>query len=364
MLRPAGGGVYTVSTGNAAQLELQRRIYGAPSDAAVRPAWLSALDRLPEAQVVILGVPSDVGAGFARGASFGPQELRRELLRSNSWLLGHPRVVDAGDVLVVPQLLSDDMLSAEQLDATRRALHGDEAGVLPWPVAPLSVCEAALRAIRELAPGAVPLVLGGDHSVGWPVVAALAEGRAHELGILHFDAHTDLLAHRLGVRFCFATWAYHANELIGRGRRLNQVGLRISRRTREEWERELDVRQYWMSEVAARSVEALGAEIIGTLREAGVRGVYVSNDIDGTDPEFAMATGTPEPGGLHPDTVVGLIRAVTSAFPLWGSDLVEVAPPLAGHRPGEPGTTLATAVRYLETQAAATLHPESQLGTR
>jgi agmatinase len=296
-----------------------------------------------------------VGAGFVRGANFAPQSLRRELLRRDSWLYRDERVVDAGDVFVVPQLLHDEMLSHEQLAQTRRALYGDESTSHEWPVSPLSVTQAAIGCIRSLAPRAAPLVLGGDHSVGWPALAAVARGRERETGILHFDAHTDLLESRLGVRYCFATWAFHANELVGRGRRMAQVGIRTSRRTREHWEHECDLRQYWMAEVKGRPVDDIADEIVSTMRGAGVRGIYVSNDIDGTDPLFALATGTPEPGGLEPATVVTLIRRLAAAFPVWGSDLVEVAPPLAGHSPREPAHTLATAAHYIEVQAEATL---------
>jgi guanidinobutyrase len=356
MLRPAAGGIHTVSTGAADQRALQRRIYGAATDDEVRPRWRAALDRLASAELVILGVPSDVGAGFARGSNFGPQAIRSELLASESWIYRDPRVLDLGDVLVVPQLLHDEMLSPAQLRRTRAALHGEAEADADWPVSPLSVAESALRLVRALHPRAVPLVLGGDHSVAWPVVAAVAEGRASKLGILHFDAHTDLLAERLGVRFCFATWAYHANELIGRGQRLHQVGLRISGKTREHWESSFGVRQYWMREMHERPVLEVAAEIVASMRAAGVEGVYVSNDIDGTDPAFGHATGTPEPGGLHPDDVLTLIREVTRAFPVWGSDVVEVAPVLGGEHGGEPRATLATAARYVEAQARATLH--------
>jgi len=242
MLRPPAGGIHTVSTGSEAQRALQRRLLGAADDDDILPRWRESLRRLPSARAVILGIPSDVGAGFVRGASFGPQAIREALLGAPA--LADPRVVDLGDVLVVPQLLHDDMLSEAQLARTRAALHGD--GAEPWPVSPLSVAEAVLRQVRELAPDAAPLVLGGDHSVAWPALAAVAAGREASLGILHFDAHTDLLEDRLGVPFCFATWAFHANELVGRGQRLQQVGLRISRHPRAHWERTLDVRQYWM----------------------------------------------------------------------------------------------------------------------
>ena len=89
--------------------------------------------------------------------------------------------------------------------------------------------------------------------MAWPVVSALALRRARPFAIVQPDAHTDLLPDRLGVRLCFATWAYHANELIGRGGRLVQVGIRASSRTKEHWEHTLGVRQFW-----PRELEALG----------------------------------------------------------------------------------------------------------
>jgi agmatinase len=355
LLKPACGGIYTVSTGSSEQRRLQRRIYRAEGDADVQSRWRAALDRIASAKVVVLGVPCDAGAGFLRGANMGPQALRRTLLDGGSFVYQDPRIVDAGDVLVVPQLLSDEMLADDQIRRTRAAIHGDEAAGEALPVSPLTVAERALALVRELAPSASPLLLGGDHSVGWPGLAAVAAGREKKTGILHFDAHTDLLPSRLGVRYCFATWAYHANELVGRGRRLAQVGLRVSKRTREDWERELEVRQFWMGEVRERSVDSIADEIVAGFRAAGVEGVYISNDIDGTDPLWAHATGTPEPGGLSPDTVLGLIRRVGTAFPVWGSDLVEVAPPLAGHAPGEPDKTLRTAARYIEAQVRRAL---------
>ncbi|MCS6915399.1 MAG: arginase family protein [Myxococcota bacterium] len=354
LLRPAGGGIFTVSTGREQQVRLQEQIYGVSGEQEVVRRWHEDLARLPGARVLLLGVPSDVGAGFARGASFGPQGLRQALLGACPDLLRDPRLVDLGDVLVVPQLLEDEMLSEMQLRRTRRARYGDEE--MPLPVSPLSAAEVALRAALSLAPHARPLLLGGDHSVSWPAVCALlpAGEPAQDVGILHLDAHTDLLAERLGVRYCFATWAYHANERIGRGGRLVQVGIRASTRERAHWESTLGVRQYWMEEVRARGVSEIGREIVAELRQRGVRRLYVSNDIDGTDPAFASATGTPEPGGLLPEEVCELVRAVGAAFTPLGADLTEVAPPL-GRDSGEPARTLATAVRYLETMLALLL---------
>lgn len=348
LLRPAGGGVYVVSTGVAAQQALQQAIYAAPSAADIEARWRAALARVAQARVVVLGVPSDNGAGFTRGANRAPAGVRGHLLGR-----AHPvfeaDVVDAGDVRVVPHLLADEMLGDAQVAACRQALFGDAA--LALPVAPLDMARAALDALRQLNPNVAPVVIGGDHSVGWPAFASAfahwEQGRGRRVGLLHFDAHTDLLPHRLGVKYCFATWAWHANALLGGDGRLVQVGIRASGRSRAHWESTLGVRQYWPDETERRDVHAIADEIIARYRQRGVEVLYVSNDIDATDPAWAAATGTPEPGGLTPDFVSTLTARVAEAFPLIGGDVVEVAPPLAGEVPGEPGRTLDTAGRYL-----------------
>ncbi|WP_428265464.1 arginase family protein [Haliangium sp.] len=350
MLAPAAGGVHVVSTGVAETRALQRRIYGAARDDDVDAHWRQALRRVASARVAILGVPSDTGAGFTRGANRAPAKLREHLLELPAHPVHDPGVVDVGDVRVVPHLLADDMLSEQQRAATREALYGAGVGVGELPVSPLDMCARVLGHLRALNPSIVPVVIGGDHSVGWPAFAtahAHAEGRGRRVGLLHFDAHTDLLSERLGVRYCFATWAYHANELLGRDGRLVQVGIRASGRDKAHWEQTLGVRQYWPDELAERPSEAIAAEIEARFRDLGVDTVYVSNDIDGTDVAFAAATGTPEPGGPTPALVHGLTRHLTRAFPMVGGDLVEVAPPLAGNLAGEPARTLDTACAYL-----------------
>jgi agmatinase len=109
----------------------------------------------------------------------------------------------------------------------------------------------------------------------------------------------------------------------------------------------LNVRQYWADEMHARDLDAVADEITARFEGLGVDALYVSNDIDGTDPAYAAATGTPEPGGLTPDQVSGLTRRLRARFELIGGDLVEVAPPLGHADPAEPGRTLDTAARYL-----------------
>src|SRR5204863_7277401 len=125
-------------------------------------------------------------------------------------------IVDVGDVFTVPQLLHDDMLSEAQRRASRVALYGAAAaGDADLPVSPLSIAERVVDRLLAINPDLRIFMLGGDHSVAWPVVAALARHAREPWAIVHPDAHTDLMPERLGVRICFATWAYHANELLG-----------------------------------------------------------------------------------------------------------------------------------------------------
>jgi agmatinase len=355
LLRPAGGGLHLVSTGRAAQLALQRRLYDVGSDDDVRARFLAQLDRIPTARGVILGIPSDVGAGFVRGANLGPQVIREALLAQvPDWpaRCDAAGVVDLGDVFCVPQLLHDEMLSADQLAASRRALYPDHvtAGL---PVSPLSIAERALDLVFSANPRIAPFILGGDHSTAWPAVAALSRVRRDRWSIVQSDAHTDLLEHRLGVKYCFATWSYHANELFDRDGRLVQVGIRASGKDRGHWESALGARQLWATECLHEPEKALDT-VIAHLRSVGATSVYFSNDIDGTDAKFADATGTPEPDGLEPAWVLELIARLGREIGLIGGDIMEVAPALEVPR-GSVGPTTKLAATYFRATIAATL---------
>jgi arginase family enzyme len=357
LLRPAGGGIHLVSTGAAEQRALQRALYAARDDDEVRARWKDDLASALTAPAVLLGIPSDVGAGLQRGANLGPSAIRARLLEDDARFPARARargLVDLGDVFVVPQLLHDEMLSDAQKAASRRALYPDlapeEAAALP--VSPLSIAEEALGIVLRANPSAKVLALGGDHSAAWPVVRSLAAARPR-LGIVQVDAHTDLLAERLGVRYCFGTWSYHANELIGRGGRLVQVGTRASARDRAHWEETLEVRQFWADEVRRDPDAALDA-ILAHVRATGVESVYFSNDIDGTDASFADATGTPEPGGLTPEFVSALVARLGREVGLAGGDVMEVAPAVA-RSAGGGERTVALAARYLRDTLDAAL---------
>jgi agmatinase len=353
-LRPAGGGLHTVSTGRAEQEALQRSLYEARDAAEVDARWRADLEAVTKARVAILGIPSDCGAGLMRGAAYGPQGVREAALRLQPGLralAARAGIVDVGDVFVVPHLLHDDMISEAQRRASRVALYGAAAADAALPVSPLSIAEHVVDRLLALNPDLRIFMLGGDHSVAWPVVAALARHAREPWAIVHPDAHTDLLPERLGVRLCFATWAYHANELLGRGGKLVQVGIRASGRDKTHWESTLGVRQFWAEDVRERGQRVVIDEIVAHLRAIGVRRVYFSNDIDATDPGAAPSTGAPAAAGLSVDFVRALIKRIGAELPLLGADVVEVAPPLGS--PDDARRTTEVAAWYMLDSLAA-----------
>ncbi len=354
LLKPSGAGLYLVSTGKAEQQALQQRLYGVSSPAEVQAKFEANLSRIATAKGVMLGVPSDVGAGFSRGANLGPQAIRTRLLEDCADWPGQMEamgLVDLGDVFVVPQLLHDDMLNEAQKEASRRALYPTLPGV-PLPVSPLSIAERAWDLIFELNPNVKPFVIGGDHSNSLPVSFALARVRKEPWGIVQPDAHTDLLPERLGVKYCFATWSWHANEVLGRQGRMTQVGIRASGSDQAHWESTCGVRQFWAKDILKDPAAALDA-VIAHVKSTGVKGVYFSNDIDGTDSAWADATGTPEPAGLRPEWLSALIARLGAEVGLIGGDIMEVAPSLT-RTPESAPRTVGLAARYLvETLKAA-----------
>jgi arginase family enzyme len=356
MLRPPGGGIHLVSTGREAQAALMRALAGVADDAALAAGWRRELARAAGARAVLLGIPSDTGAGFRRGANQAPAAVRQKLLADDPAFFSRARaagLVDLGDVFTVPQLLHDESLSADQVEACRRALYpAGPAEPPPLPVAPLSIAERVFRDLLAVNPHLRLLTLGGDHSTAWPAVAALASTR-RDLGVVQLDAHTDLLPERLGIRICFGTWSFHANELLGRGGRLIQLGIRASGRDQAHWEGTLGVRQLW-AEAVRRDPGAALEEVVALARRAGVRALYLSNDVDGLDPAFISGTGTPEPGGLDLDWVLALVRRLGREFELVGGDLMEVAPDLAPNE-AERDRSLATAARCLAATVDAVL---------
>jgi agmatinase len=133
------------------------------------------------------------------------------------------------------------------------------------------------------------------------------------------------------------------------------VGIRASGKDQAHWEHTTGARQFWAKDILADPDGALD-RVLAHVKQSGVKAVYFSNDIDGTDSRWADATGTPEPDGLTPEWVVELIRRLGREVGLAGGDIMEVAPSLT-RTPESAPRTIKLAVRYLrETFTAALGH--------
>jgi arginase family enzyme len=342
LMRPAGGGIPAFSAGKESAALVSSALYKIlfPETGAmaqldphqIRAYWKKTWSGLSAARVVLIGAPTDTGAGIRRGAAYGPRGVRRELYSNPDFqkLLQSGQVIDLGDVYVNPHLLHDSMLSEEQKHRCREEMYPEAEPSFrsALPVSVLSQLKVLLKALLREFPEIRIQIIGGDHSVAWPVSEVLAKRYPKTLGIVQPDAHTDLLSSRLGVKYCFGTWSYHANELLGREGKLVQIGIRQSGRDKHHWESTLGVKQYWAEEINSQDEGEVVTDIVQHLKGKGIEHLYFSNDIDGTDELEAPATGTPAPAGVSSQFILKLIAALGKNFEIVGSDVVEVAPDL------------------------------------
>ena len=178
--------------------------------------------------------------------------------------------------------------------------------------------------------GAVPIVLGGDHSITWPSASAVAQARAPgSIGIVHFDAHADTAETSWGISSGHGSPMRRLIESGAvAGRNFVQVGLRGYWPPPEvqNWMREQGMRWHLMREIEDRGADAVVDDAIDEALD-GPDTVYLSVDIDVLDPGMAPGTGTPEPGGLLTRELLRAVRRIASAVRLSGMDVVEVSPP-------------------------------------
>jgi agmatinase len=260
------------------------------------------------AEVAIVGAPIDDGASNRVGARFAPRAIRTATYHSGDlWsiqleteVLSKVKVVDAGDAPVVPSRLARGL----------RVIHEKV-----WRVA---------------SSGAIPIVLGGDHSVTYPSAAAVARHRdPRRVGVVHFDAHADtgtdvwgsLISHGAPMRRLIEEgWIAGPNFV--------QIGLRGYWPEEETfaWMREQGLRWHRMVEIEERGAEAVITDAIAEALD-GPDCIYLSIDIDVVDPGNAPGTGTPEPGGMLPRELLRAVRQIVGQVDLVGMDVVEVCPP-------------------------------------
>ncbi len=264
--------------------------------------------RARKADVAIIGAPFDDAVSHRSGARFGPRAIRQAQYTSGSinslQLDVEPfeilDVVDAGDANIIPAWI-------------------ERAHALIY------------RKVREVADtGAIPIVLGGDHSITWPSATAVAEvRRPGSIGIVHFDAHADTASDDWGVLAGHGTPMRRLVESGAvAGRNFVQVGLRGYWPPVEtfEWMRANGLRYHFMREIEERGADTVVAQAIEEALD-GPDFIYLSLDIDVIDPGMAPGTGTPEPGGMLTREVLRAVRQIVGAVDLAGMDIVEVSPP-------------------------------------
>jgi len=259
-------------------------------------------DSLATVDIALVGVPFDTGVTNRTGARHGPREIRNQsslmrdihhVTRTNPYELA--RIADVGDVRLGTTYDLERCMG--DIHAFYAALH---------------------------AGGAAPLSAGGDHSITYPILKAIAAERP--VGLVHVDAHTDTWDEFMGSRFHHGAPFRLANDegLIDPERTV-QIGIRGAQNTDQGWRYSLDsgFRVIFMEEFTDLGVNAVIDEV---RRVVGDGPVYVSFDVDGLDPVFAPGTGTPEVGGLTTIEAQRLLRGLRG-LDIVGGDVVEVAPP-------------------------------------
>ncbi|HET7676384.1 MAG TPA: agmatinase [Candidatus Limnocylindrales bacterium] len=262
---------------------------------------------LRQPDVAIIGAPFDDAVSHRSGARFGPRAIRQATYTSgeHSLQLGvepfrYLEVVDAGDANIVPAWL-------------------ERGHALIY------------RKVREVAEsGAIPIILGGDHSITWPSATAVAEVRApRSIGIVHFDAHADTANDDWGVLAGHGTPMRRLIESGAvAGRNFVQIGLRGYWPGPDvfAWMKQHGLRYHFMTEIEERGAEAVIDDAIAEALD-GPDAIYLSLDIDVIDPGLAPGTGTPEPGGFITREILRAVRRIVGAVELAAMDIVEVSPP-------------------------------------
>lgn len=262
-----------------------------------------ALKKSSKFDVALIGVPFDDKSCFLRGAAKGPEAIRAA---STS------KAINPWTELGVNLEEDLDMVDFGDVDAT-----GDFRQVF-------SRIEEKVSAVLDKA--AVPVVLGGDHSISYPVVKAFSK-KFDNLDILHFDAHPDLYEELYGDRFSHACPFARIME-EGLAQNLVQIGIRAATGEQRERARRHGVRMIEMKDVPA------GVALDFT------NPVYISFDLDALDPAYAPGVSHHEPGGLTTRQAIEMIHQIE--VPIVGLDVVELNP-----QRDPTGITAAAAVKII-----------------
>ena len=259
-----------------------------------------------KADVAVLGVPNDMGGQYRSGSRFGPRAIREA---STLFSFGHGGAYDHEDdrtYLTAEQVHIVDIGDADIIHTDQNQSHVNT--------------EQAVRKI--LSAGAMPLILGGDHSITSPVLKAYDHnGPIH---VVQIDAHLDFVDERHGVRYGHGNPMRRASEMphvTG----ITQLGIRnVSSSNRKDYQSAREAGSQFRS---VRQFREMGVQRVLEELIPADKNYYVTIDIDGFDPSIAPGTGTPSHGGFLYYEVLEFLAGLAEHGSVKGMDLVEVSPP-------------------------------------
>jgi agmatinase len=255
--------------------------------------------------VAIVGAPFDMGTTFRPGARWAPQAVRQISALYDGYnldmavdLFEELDIVDVGDVFVIPSNIEKTF---DQIE----------------------------RAVDHLAAsGVFPVIIGGDHSIGYPDVKAVARHVDGNVGIVHLDRHIDLAERDMDERMHTTQW-FHATRIRNiASANLVQIGIGgwAGKKAGMAVARERGTTVLTIGDVERLGIER-AAEVALEIASRDTQAIFLSLDIDVVDPAHAPGTGTPEPAGLSSREMLRFITTVAREAPLCGMEVVEVSPP-------------------------------------
>jgi agmatinase len=262
------------------------------------------IHKIGKYEVAIVGAPFDMGTTYRAGCRFGPQAVRRISALYDSYsvdmavdLEEELSMCDAGDIFVIPSNIEK---SFDQIDRAVAHIVGE---------------------------GVFPVIVGGDHSIGYPDVRGLAPFVDGNVGIIHLDRHLDIQERDMDERMHTTPWFHATNIPNAPPRNLVQMGIGgwYGSRPGVKVARERDTTVITISDVEEIGVEkAVEIALESAWKDASA--VFLSFDIDSIDAGFVPGTGSPEPGGLLPREALKALRMIAREG-ICGMEVVEIAPP-------------------------------------
>ncbi len=272
----------------------------------MKAPYIEDVNRVGEFDVAIVGVPHDSGTTYRPGTRFGPQGIRRisALYTPYNYEMGvdlreQIKLCDVGDIFTIP---ANNEKSFDQI--SKGIAH-------------------------VFASGAFPIILGGDHSIGFPTVRGICRHLGDKkIGIIHFDRHVDTQEIDLDERMHTCPWFHATNMANAPAENLVQLGIGGWQVPREGVKvcRERGTNVLTVTDICEMGLKAAAQFAIDRATD-GTDCVYISFDIDCIDAGFVPGTGWPEPGGLLPREALKLLELIVRNVPVCGLEIVEVSPP-------------------------------------